>query len=183
MRSGSQGGKTSRSSGSTMAVTPRSAARRRRPSCGSTTVMSEMPMSVRAATLNAPIGPAPKTMTRSPGATPDRVMPCKATERGSASAAWRGERPSGRRRTPAARHRMYSAKAPSDCSPVMLWRFSHCEGLPSRQRRQVPQRWPGPPTTSSPTDQPVTSSPTAAIVPLHSWPATAPGVNPQPSRS
>ena len=47
---------------------------------------------------------------------------------------------------------MYSAKAPSACSEVMLCRFSHCDGLPSRQRRQVPQRGEAPPTTSSPTD-------------------------------
>ena len=37
-------------------------------------------------------------------------------------------------------HRMYSANAPSVCSEVMLLRFSHCDGLPSRQRRHVPQR-------------------------------------------
>ena len=65
----------------------------------------------------------------------------------------------------------------------MLLRFSHWEGFPSRQRRQVPQRGEAPPTTCSPTDHPVTSSPTATMVPLHSWPATAPGLKPQPSRS
>ena len=37
--------------------------------------------------LSAPMGPAPKTITRSPGCTPERVMPCMATESGSASAA------------------------------------------------------------------------------------------------
>ena len=77
---------------------------------------------------------------------------------------------------------MYSAKAPSPCSDVMEWRFSHCEGLPSRQRRQVPHLGEEPPTTSSPTDHRVTSSPTAAMVPLHSWPPTTPAVRPQPSR-
>ena len=145
---------------------------------GSTTVMSVMPMDRRAATLSAPIGPAPNTITVSPGVTPDRVMPCMATDRGSASAAWRGDRPSGSRKTPAARARMYSANAPSECSVAMLLRFSHWDGFPSRQRRQVPQRGDGPPTTSSPTDHAVTSSPTAAMVPLHSWPATTPGAIP-----
>ena len=151
-----------------MEDTPSSATSRRRPSCGSTTVMSVMSMARSAATLNAPMGPAPKTITLSPGATPERVMPWRATDSGSASAAWRGDRPSGSRRTPAARHRMYSAKAPSVCSEVMLLRFSHCDGLPARQPRHVPQRGEAPPTTRSPTVQPVTSSPTAAIVPLHS---------------
>ena len=65
----------------------------------------------------------------------------------------------------------------------MLWRFSHWEGFPSWQRRQVPQRGEAPPTTCSPVDHPVTSVPTATTVPLHSWPATAPGLKPQPSRS
>ena len=37
--------------------------------------------------LSAPMGPAPKTITVSPGVTPERVMPCKATDNGSASAA------------------------------------------------------------------------------------------------
>ena len=44
-------------------------------------------MTWSAATLKAPIGPAPKTMTLSPGATPERVMPCRATDSGSARAA------------------------------------------------------------------------------------------------
>ena len=60
MRSGSQDANTSRSAGSTTSDTPRLAARRRRPSCGSTTVMSEMPIDCSAATLRAPIGPGPE---------------------------------------------------------------------------------------------------------------------------
>ena len=36
---------------------------------------------------SAPIGPAPMTITLSPGATPERVIPCRATASGSASAA------------------------------------------------------------------------------------------------
>ncbi len=110
-------------------------------------------------------------------------MPWSATESGSASAAWRAESPSGSLSMPAARVTTYSAKAPSLCSPAIAARFSHCDGLPSRQRRQVPHRGDGPPTTRSPTDQPVTESPTAAIVPDHSCPATRPGVKPHPSRS
>ena len=79
---------------------------------------------------------------------------------------------------------MYSAKAPSLYWPLLMsLRFSHCDGLPSRQRRQVPHLGDVPPTTSSPTDQVVTSSPTAAMVPLHSCPATTPCGRPQPSRS
>ena len=124
--------------------------------------------------LSAPIGPAPNTITLSPGVTFERVMPCMATESGSARAAWRGARPSGSRSTPAARATMYSAKAPSVCSVVIEWRFSHCDGLPSWQRRHVPQRGDAPPTTNSPTDQWVTLSPIAAMVPLHSCPATTP---------
>ena len=42
---------------------------------------------------SAPIGPAPMTMTVSPGATPARVIPWSATASGSASAAWRAVRP------------------------------------------------------------------------------------------
>ena len=100
-----------------------------------------------AATVRAPIGPAPMTMAVSPGATPDRVIPCMATARGSASAAWRAERLSGKRKTPAARTRMYSANAPSPLSVMGLLRFSHCEGFPSSQRRQVPHLGEEPPTT------------------------------------
>ncbi len=37
--------------------------------------------------LKAPMGPAPDTITVSPGPTPERVMPCSATDSGSASAA------------------------------------------------------------------------------------------------
>src|SRR5580704_1935453 len=78
---------------------------------------------------------------------------------------------------------MYSANAPSLWLVVMSLRFSHCEGLPSRQRRHVPHRGDEPPTTSSPTDQLVTLSPMAAIAPLHSCPATTPGGSPHQSRS
>ena len=46
---------------------------------------------------SAPIGPAPMTITLSPGAIPERVIPCSATASGSASAAWRALRPGGRR--------------------------------------------------------------------------------------
>ena len=129
------------------------------------------------------MGPAPITMAVSPGAMPDRVMPCRETASGSARAAWRAERLSGRRKTLAARTRMYSAKAPSPLSVIGLLRFSHWEGLPSRQRRQVPHLGEGPPTTRSPTRQVSTPSPTAAMVPVHSCPATAPGLKPQPSRN
>jgi hypothetical protein len=59
----------------------------------------------------------------------------------------------------------------------------HTDGLPSRQRRQVPHLGEAPPTTSSPTDQSVTASPTAAMAPLHSCPATTPAGRPHPSRS
>ncbi len=118
-------------------------------------MISSMPIDRRAAMLSAPMGPAPKTITVSPGAMPDRVMPWRATDSGSASAAWRGARPSGSRRTPADRATTYSAKAPSVWSEIMLLRFSHCDGFPSRQRRQVPQRGDAPPTTCSPVDQSV----------------------------
>ena len=37
------------------------------------------------------------TITLSPGATPERVIPCRATASGSASAAWRADRPGGSR--------------------------------------------------------------------------------------
>ena len=163
---------------------PRSAARRRRPSCGSTTVMSSMPIDRRAATLRAPMGPAPKTMTRVAGRharAGDAVQRHRQRlgQRGMAGREALGQaQDAGGPRTGCTRRRRRRL-----WSPLMLLRFSHCEGLPSRQRRQVPQRGDAPPTTSSPTDQPVTSSPTAAMVPLHSWPATAPGVKPQPSRS
>ena len=42
---------------------------------GSTTVTGPMPRATSAATDNAPIGPAPKTMTESPWRTWARVMP------------------------------------------------------------------------------------------------------------
>ena len=65
---------------------------------------------------------------------------------------------------------MYSAKAPSDCSPVMLLRFSHWEGLPSGSAGSCRIVDDGTPTTSSPISQSVTASPMAAMLPLHSWP-------------
>ena len=43
---------------------------RRRLSFGSTAVMSVMPMARSAAMLSVPMGPAPKTMTESPGPAP-----------------------------------------------------------------------------------------------------------------
>ena len=54
-----------------------------------------MPLLTSAATESAPIGPAPKTITESPGWTPERVMPCSATARGSVRAAARSDMPSG----------------------------------------------------------------------------------------
>lgn len=62
-------------------------------------------------------------------------------------------------------------------------RFSHWEGLPSRQRRQCPHLGDGPPTTSWPTAQPSTPSPTSTITPEYSWPAMNPGLWAHPSRS
>ncbi len=47
--------------------------------------------------LKAPMGPAPKTMAVSPSVMAERVMPCRATARGSARAAARDDSPSGRR--------------------------------------------------------------------------------------
>ena len=143
-----------------------------------------MPMARSAATLSAPIGPAPKTITLSPGATPERVMPCSATDSGSASAAWRGERPSGRRRTTAGPAQdvlgegTVGAARGHAVAVLALRRLAlagsagTCHNVVRPHRRRARRR------TSS-----VTSSPTAAIVPLHSCPATAPGVKPQPSRS
>ena len=63
---------------------------------GSTTVTA-MPRATRATMVRAPMGPAPKTMAVSPSPTPERVMPCRATASGSASAASRAESPAGRR--------------------------------------------------------------------------------------
>src|SRR5271165_4070599 len=94
-RSGSHGGYVSSSDGSSTATAPRSRASRWRPAWGSTTVTGPMPRATRAATLRAPMGPAPKTITESPGAAFDRVIPCRATASGSARAAWRSESPSG----------------------------------------------------------------------------------------
>ena len=65
----------------------------------------------------------------------------------------------------------------------MLLRFSHWEGFPSGSAGRRRTEGDAPPTTCSPTSHPVTPSPTATMVPLHSCPATAPGLKPHPSRS
>ena len=94
-RSGSQAGKRSSSVGSSTSDAPRAAASCRRRSPGSTAMTGPMPRATSAAMVRAPMGPAPMTITRSPGAAPERVMPCNATASGSARAAWRDVRPGG----------------------------------------------------------------------------------------
>ena len=59
---------------------------------------------------SAPIGPAPMTITLSPGATPDRVIPCSATASGSASAAWRADRPGGSRSSDSVPHQQVAGE-------------------------------------------------------------------------
>ncbi len=103
IRSGSQGGNFSRSAGSRTTSAPRSSASCLRRSPGSTAVIGPMPRATRAAMESAPMGPAPITITLSPGATPERVIPWSATASGSASAAWRADRPGGSRSRAAAR--------------------------------------------------------------------------------
>ena len=122
-------------------------------------------------------------MAVSPSAIPERVMPCRATASGSASAPSRGERPSGRRFSAAARTSVYCAKAPSGASTIVPARFSHWDGLPSRHRRHRPHLGVVPQTIWSPSAQPVTPSPRATMVPEYSCPATRPGLSPQPSSS
>ena len=185
MRSGSQDGKTSRSAGSTTAVTPRSAASRRRPSCGSTTVMSVDAHGAQRGDAQRADGPgaedhdavagrdarARDAVQRHRQRLGQRGMTGRAGPRAGA-----GRRRPGTGCTRRRRRRV--------CSPVMLLRFSHCDGLPSQAAPAGAAAWARPARRRArrPTS-PVTSSPTAAIVPLHSWPATAPGVKPQPSRS
>ena len=113
IRSGSHGGNVSSSVGSSTSSAPRCWASFRRRSPGSTTVIGPMPSATSAATDSAPMGPAPMTITLSPGPTPERVMPWRATAIGSASAAWRAPRPGGRRTSATARTSTYRAKAPS----------------------------------------------------------------------
>ena len=57
---------------------------------------------------------------------------------------------------------------------------SQSDGRLALHMRHAPQRSPGPPTTMSPGCHRVTPSPTAATVPIHSWPCQLPGT-PQPS--
>ena len=112
IRSGSQAGKVSRSAGSRTSSAPRSAASRLRRSPGSTAMIGPMPRATSAAMERAPIGPAPMTMTLSPGATPERVMPWRATASGSASAAWRADRPGGSRSSEASPHQHVAGEGP-----------------------------------------------------------------------
>ena len=85
-------------------MAPSPSASRRRASPGSTTTTGPIPRATRAAIVSAPMGPAPKTIAESPAVIPERVMPCRATARGSASAAARGDIPSGRGSSERASH-------------------------------------------------------------------------------
>ena len=158
-----------RSSGVTTAAPSRSASARR-VGCGSLATMSVTPRALAAAMLSAPIGPHPVTSTRCPASTPPRVNPCSATASGSASAAARIDTPGGTRRSSASRTRTKSANAPWNSPTPGLVRPVQSCGRPARQYSHSPQRCAGPPTTSSPGDHPVTSSPTATTRPEYSCP-------------
>ena len=102
IRSGSHIGNVSITSGPTTTSAPRARASCWRAAPGSTTVIGPMPRATSTATVNAPIGPAPNTMALSWSVMCERVMPCSATASGSARAASRSERPSGRANSEAA---------------------------------------------------------------------------------
>ncbi len=168
-------GAGSRSSGTTTAAAPTSRARTRRAADGSDTTTSWTPCAWSTARTSMPTGPAPVISTRSAGVTPDRVTAWSAIATGSVSAATRVERPSGRRRSRDASASTYRVYAPRPPRWSTGGRRRHTDGRPRRHARHSPHPGSGPRTTRSPTAQPVTSSPTATIVPAHSWPSTDPG--------
>ena len=81
-----------------------------------------------------------------------------------------------RRPVPACRWRTRPAPGRCPACPAP----HRATAVPATHIGQVPQRTVGPPTTTSPGRQLDTSEPTAATVPIHSWPCQLPGA-PQPS--
>ena len=162
---------------------PRSAASFLRRSPGSTTVIGPMPRATRAAIESAPIGPAPMTITLSPGPTPERVMPWSATasrlgQRGLACRRDPVGAAAGRRRAPARSGRRPRCGRRSSTLTVLALRRLPLEAPPAPPalgRGAAHHRLADP--------QPCTPSPRAATEPVNSWPATRPGLLPQPSSS
>ncbi len=167
-RSNGIGGLPSSSGATTTA--PSCSASACRVGCGSLATTSVTPRARAAAIVSAPIGPHPVTRMRCPARTPPRVRPWSATASGSASAAARIDTPGGTRRSSGSRTRTKSANAPWNPPTPGLLRPTHSCGRPARQYSHSPQRCDGPPTTSSPGDQVVTSSPTATTRPENSCP-------------
>ena len=167
------------SSGATTTAPSRSASARRL-GCGSLATTSVTPRARAAAIVSAPIGPHPVTRMRCPARTPPRVRPWSATASGSASAAARIDTPGGTHRSSGSRTRTKSANAPWNSPTPGLLRPTHSCGRPARQYSHSPHRCEGPPTTSSPGDHVVTSSPTATTRPENSCPPIESGA-PHPS--
>ena len=160
MRSGSHIGNSWRSSGCSTRSAPSWAASSARAGAGSTAT-TVMPRATSAAIVSAPIGPAPMTSARSPSTSPERVMPCSATANGSASAASRIERPSGRahqrplveqdvapRTHPGARRRR--CRRGGSRTGTAGPRGSAGSGRTSVTARRPPGRRPSTPSTSGP---------------------------------
>ncbi len=125
----------------------------------------------------------PSTSARWPGRTPDRVMPCRATASGSASAAARGSSPAGSGSSSSAARDLVGgerALAPARCRGCRARRTATA-GRPGTWRRCRSGRA-ARPRRRRPAASGVTPAPTAATRPIHSWPCQLPG-SPQPSRT
>src|SRR3954453_12199713 len=94
---------------------------------------------------------------------------------GSANAAARAVKPSGRASSRDAGTVTYVANAPRNDRWSGGGRRRQTDGRPRTHARHSPQPGVGLATTVSPIDQPVTPSPRAATRPDHSWPSTEPG--------
>ena len=161
------------SDGSTARSAPRLRARSRRAGWGSDTSTSAAPRALAQSTAASPMGPPPRTATRSPGCRSTRRRARRAMARGSTRAWSSPVTAAGRANSSSAPRATSSAKPPGRLSPTRA-NSVQWSGRPARQCRHAPQPKKGRATTWVPGVH-RSSSPASRTTPAISWPSTVPG--------
>ncbi len=162
--------------GSKAAEAPSRRASSRRRIEGSLTTATSTPIDTAQATAARPIGPAPRTATRSRAVTWPRRNARRITASGSTRGCSSEVTLAGSLKSSSARTVTNSAKPPGRSRPIS-WNCAQWSARPARQKTQSPHPPNGRATTAVPAGHAVgsTPEPTADTSPAISWPRTAPG--------
>ncbi len=133
------------------------------------------PITEAARTPHRPTAPSPTTTAVPPSGTPAATAACQPVAITSVRAS--SDRVMAASGSPSVRTRLPSAwvtRAYSAWPLTVTATLTHADCTPARQCAQVLSQWQNGTTTKSPGRNEVTSEPTSATTPMHSWPMVAP---------